>query len=586
MRARLAGQVAAPVAFRQQVEAMYAAGVRVFVESGPGRVLTQLVGKILGDRPHTAVACDAAGDHGMRRFLLALAELAAAGVPVDGSALYDGRDARAVDAAAVPARAPYLLNGSQVRTADGERVPGSLPPAHEFLPITLAAGSGAAPVAAGDPQVLVAEYLRGMQQIVAAERDVVLAALGAPPSSSALVVQAPVIDASSAPLSAIGAGGQANGHGTGNGHSNGHGSGNGWSGHSAGGNGGGTGRAGHGVDAPAPDAGPPAITPEALLDTVVAIVSERTGYPVEMLDPDLDLEAELSIDSIKRIEILGELAERVGLPGMDESGVDESVIEELALIKTLRGIVDWVEEHRDDEALVAAATGPRPVAVAASLAAPAASPVLTSEALLDTIVAIVSERTGYPVEMLDPDLDLEAELSIDSIKRIEILGELAERVGLPGMDESGVDESVIEELALIKTLRGIVDWVDDHEDLAPGAGTAGDGSAGDIGAADGRVGSACPRRSPPRRWPGPGVWGTRPARRRRRSSATCRRWSTCPRSTRPATWRARPWWWSTPVRRWVNACTTSSRRPGRPRSAWAPPRPLVPWRRGSTHWST
>ena len=124
VRARLAGQVAAPVAFRQQVEAMYAAGTRVFVESGPGRVLTQLVGKILGDRPHTAVACDASGEHGIRRFLLALAELAAVGVAVDASTLFDGRDAQAVDPAAVPTRAPYLLDGSRVRTADGERVPG------------------------------------------------------------------------------------------------------------------------------------------------------------------------------------------------------------------------------------------------------------------------------------------------------------------------------------------------------------------------------------------------------------------------------------------------------------------------------
>ena len=40
------------------------------------------------------------------------------------------------------------------------------------------------------------------------------------------------------------------------------------------------------------------------------------------------------------------------------------------------------------------------------------------------------ERTGYPIDMLDPDLDLEADLSIDSIKRIEIVGELADRIGL------------------------------------------------------------------------------------------------------------------------------------------------------------
>ncbi len=43
---------------------------------------------------------------------------------------------------------------------------------------------------------------------------------------------------------------------------------------------------------------------------------------------------------------------------------------------------------------------------------------------------MVSERTGYPLDMLDPDLDLEADLSIDSIKRTEILGELTDRIGL------------------------------------------------------------------------------------------------------------------------------------------------------------
>ena len=449
LRARLAGQVAAPVAFRQQVEAMYEAGARVFVESGPGRVLTQLVGKILGDRPHTAVACDAAGDHGIRRFLLALAELATVGVPVDAGVLFEGRDATPVDVGAVPARAPYLLDGSRVRTADGDRVPGSLPAAHEFAPLALAGGP-AAP-SGDDSQALVAEYLRGMQQIVAAERDVVLATLGAPPSASTVAVTAPVIEASAVPatIPAVGTGAVA-------------------------------------VAPVEPAAGPAVLDAEALLETIVAIVSERTGYPSEMLDPDLDLEAELSIDSIKRIEILGELAERVGLPGMDESGVDESVIEELALIKTLRGIVDWVDEHRGDEDLVAAATGTvaRPGAAGAPSGGPAGPAVLDAEALLETIVAIVSERTGYPSEMLDPDLDLEAELSIDSIKRIEILGELAERVGLPGMDESGVDESVIEELALIKTLRGIVDWVEEHRDLAPG-GTPADASAGDVGATGG-----------------------------------------------------------------------------------------------------
>lgn len=40
-----------------------------------------------------------------------------------------------------------------------------------------------------------------------------------------------------------------------------------------------------------------------MLRVVLEIISERTGYPVDMIEPDLDLEADLSIDSIKRAEI-------------------------------------------------------------------------------------------------------------------------------------------------------------------------------------------------------------------------------------------------------------------------------------------
>ncbi|WP_157868603.1 hypothetical protein [Streptomyces caatingaensis] len=55
MRARLAGQIAAPVRFAEQIESMYAAGARVFFDAGPGTVLTGLVRAMLGDCPHLAV---------------------------------------------------------------------------------------------------------------------------------------------------------------------------------------------------------------------------------------------------------------------------------------------------------------------------------------------------------------------------------------------------------------------------------------------------------------------------------------------------------------------------------------------------
>ena len=47
------------------------------MESGPGRVLTGLVGRILGKRPHLAVACDKPGESGLGQLSQALAKLEA-----------------------------------------------------------------------------------------------------------------------------------------------------------------------------------------------------------------------------------------------------------------------------------------------------------------------------------------------------------------------------------------------------------------------------------------------------------------------------------------------------------------------------
>ena len=50
---------------------------------------------------------------------------------------------------------------------------------------------------------------------------------------------------------------------------------------------------------------PPEDQEEQLRSRLLEIVGERTGYPIEVLGLDLNLEAELSIDSIKWVEILG-----------------------------------------------------------------------------------------------------------------------------------------------------------------------------------------------------------------------------------------------------------------------------------------
>nr|WP_264079106.1 beta-ketoacyl synthase N-terminal-like domain-containing protein [Mycobacterium szulgai] len=88
MRATLAEQIAQPVRFVEQVRSMWVAGVRTFVEVGPDAVLTNQVGKCLEGLPHHAIALDRKRTNGIRALWLGLAQLAAAGVPMNFAGLW------------------------------------------------------------------------------------------------------------------------------------------------------------------------------------------------------------------------------------------------------------------------------------------------------------------------------------------------------------------------------------------------------------------------------------------------------------------------------------------------------------------
>ena len=72
----------------------------------------------------------------------------------------------------------------------------------------------------------------------------------------------------------------------------------------------------------------------------------------------------------------------------------------------------------------------------------------TNGALAPALLAVVAEKTGYPAEMLNLDMQLDADLGIDSIKRVEILSALHER--MPGAAAVGPDE-----LGALRTLRDV-----------------------------------------------------------------------------------------------------------------------------------
>src|SRR5262249_58705047 len=88
-----------------------------------------------------------------------------------------------------------------------------------------------------------------------------------------------------------------------------------------------------------------AIGQPSLSDRLLRIVQERTGYPTEMLRLDLDLEADLGIDSIKRVEILGSLRDAVPALSL---GSDSDTMDHLSRAKTLGAIVERLEKNLAD----------------------------------------------------------------------------------------------------------------------------------------------------------------------------------------------------------------------------------------------
>ena len=186
------------------------------------------------------------------------------------------------------------------------------------------------------------------------------------------------------------------------------------------------------VAAPAPSAPPkPAAKGDAVKEKVLALVAEKTGYPVDMLDLDLDLEADLGVDTVKQAEVVATIRAAYNI-ARDEN-------RKLRDYPTLAHVIRFVYEKRPDLAAAPAAaqeevklTAPTTTAVAEKPAPAAASAqVVAGDAVKERILALVVEKTGYPKDMLDLDLDLEADLGVDTVKQAEMFAAIRAAYDIP-----------------------------------------------------------------------------------------------------------------------------------------------------------
>ncbi len=123
-RELLARHLTSPVLFETEIRNLHASGVRVFLEVGPGAVLSGLVGRILRGEPHTAIPLDAAGRDGCLQLAHLLAQCTALGLAVNVDAWFAKRRLPALGVAKLCARVrgeqirkptDWLVNGGQSR---------------------------------------------------------------------------------------------------------------------------------------------------------------------------------------------------------------------------------------------------------------------------------------------------------------------------------------------------------------------------------------------------------------------------------------------------------------------------------------
>jgi polyketide-type polyunsaturated fatty acid synthase PfaA len=365
IRSLLARHICEPVLFEQEIRQLHADGARVFIEVGPGKVLTDLVSRILGRESAHALALDVPGSDGWTQLGHLLARLSVLGLPVRLAAWFEKRGLSAGSVAefidqvrrmATPKATDWLLSpnkaspitslypapsgGSRANADNGQRAK------VEAKMATVNGKRRVEWVDAGDPPTdLIAQLQattrllletqqaqnRMLERYMDMQERLLLHCNGhrtsSPPHEDSQ--DKPVVLASSMPVARVRPpvpiprpsaapahplhvstaknGAPVNGSPSTNGQ------------------------------------GPPPT--EAFRRDLLDVVSARTGYPIDALHENLALEAELGIDSIKTVEIFSNLkAYHPYFRG--EGQEEEELLAEFTKLKTLGDIIASYDRRR------------------------------------------------------------------------------------------------------------------------------------------------------------------------------------------------------------------------------------------------
>ncbi len=177
--------------------------------------------------------------------------------------------------------------------------------------------------------------------------------------------------------------------------------------------------------APADSTAQAAPAADEVIGKVTEIVAELTGYPADLLDPDLDLEADLGVDTVKQAEVFAAVREHYGVERDDTLKLRD--------FPTITAVAGWIRER----AGLAGPADAQPAAEAAAAPAPAAPVHVAAPMVQGSLTAIDALPRRVPVALLRPNLQACLDTGVTlSGSRVLVMH-----------DEGGVGEALVSRLA-------------------------------------------------------------------------------------------------------------------------------------------
>jgi len=173
--------------------------------------------------------------------------------------------------------------------------------------------------------------------------------------------------------------------------------------------------------------------------SMLEVVSQLTGYPIEMLNMDMDIEADLGIDSIKRVEILSTLEEK----NPDLPSVSPEI---MGSLKTLGQVAEYLSGASKTDASQQIAETVSPVSSVTYINKHQVLPDALTKDVVEFSPEYLADKINRRfVSIINNPINHEEKLSIPKNRKVFITD-----------DQTGLSEAIAKQFALLNIDAGLV----------------------------------------------------------------------------------------------------------------------------------